>query len=44
MDNSINVTVIAHFNGSIIKNTEECVIFMFDKPLIIVFSQTMSFK
>ena len=44
MDNSLNVTVIVHFNGSVIKNTEEGVIFMSDEPLIIFVPQTMSFE
>ena len=44
MDNSLNVTVIAHFNGSVIKNTEEGVIFMSDEPLIIFVPQTISFE
>ena len=35
MDNSTNITVIAHFNGYVIKNTKEDVVFMSDKPLII---------
>ena len=44
MDNSANVTIIAYFNGFIIKNIEECVIFVFDKPLIIFVPQTISFE
>ena len=44
MDNSINVIVVAHFNGSVIKNTEKDVIFIFDKLLIIVVPQTMAFE
>ena len=44
MDNSSNVTVIAYFNGSVIKNTEEGVIFMSDEPFIIFVSQTISFE
>ena len=44
MDNSINITVIAHFNGSIIKNTEEGMVFLFDELLIIFVPQTISFE
>ena len=32
MDNSTNITIVAHFNGSVIKNTEQGVIFMSDEP------------
>ena len=34
MDNNANIIVIAYFNGSIIKNIEKCVVFMFDEPLV----------
>ena len=44
MDNSSNVTIVAHFNGSVIKNTEEGVIFMSDEPLIIFIPQAISFE
>ena len=44
MDNSTNIIVIAHFNSSIIKNIEECVIFMSDEPFIIFVSQTILFE
>ena len=44
MDNNSNIIVIAHFNGSVIKNTEESVIFMSDESLIIFVPQTISFE
>ena len=44
MDNSANITVIAHFNDSVIKNIEEGVVFIFDKPLIIFVPQIISFE
>ena len=44
MDSSTNVTVITHFNSSVIKNIEEGVIFMFDESLIIFIPQTISFE
>ena len=44
MDYNANVTVITHFNGSIIKNTDEGVIFMSDKSLIIFAPQNISFE
>ena len=43
MDNTANVTLITHFNGSVIKNIEECMIFMSNEPLIILVPQTISF-
>ena len=44
MGNSANVTVITHFNSSVIKNIEEGVIFTFDELLIIFVPQTISFE
>ena len=44
MDNSANIIAIAHFNGTVIKNTEEGVIFMSDELLIIFVPQTISFE
>ena len=44
MDNNANIIVIAYFNGSIIKNIEKYVVFMFDEPLIIFVPQTISFE
>ena len=32
MDNSTNITVIVHFNGAVITNTEQGVIFTSDEP------------
>ena len=44
MNNSTNVTVIAHFNDSIIKNIEECGIFMSDEPTYFFIPQITSFE
>ena len=44
MNNNINVVVVAHFNGFVIKNTEEGVIFMSDEPVYFFVSQTTSFE
>ena len=44
MDNSANITVIAHFNGSVIKNIKEGVVFMSDELLIIFIPKTISFE
>ena len=44
MDNSVNITVIVHFNSSVIKSTEEGVVFKSDESLIIFVPQTISFE
>ena len=44
MDNSVNITVIVHFNSSVIKNIEEGVVFKSDESLIIFVPQTISFE
>ena len=44
MDNSTDITVILHFNGSIIINTEYGVIFMCDEPTCFLIPQIMSFE
>ena len=44
MDNSTDITIIAYFNGSVIKNTEHGVIFIYDEPVYFLIPQTMSFE
>ena len=44
MDNNVNIIIITHFNGFVIKNIEECVIFMSDEPLIIFIPQTYQLR
>ena len=44
MDNNTNVTIIIYFNGSIIINTENDVIFMSNEPTYFFVPQTMSFE
>ena len=44
MDNNTNITIVVHFNGSIIINIEYSVIFMFHELAYFLIPQTMSFK
>ena len=44
MDNTANVTIIAHFNSFVIKNTEQGVIFMSNEQTYFFVPQTMSFE
>ena len=44
MDNSTNITIIIHFNGSVIINTEYGENFMFDELTYFLVPQTMLFE